>query len=498
VTSLWLDRNREITTDSLLPGATFDTVVVGGGLTGLTTALLLARSGQSVAVLEARSLGAVTTGNTTAKVSLLHGAQLSHLLSHNSGDVARAYVEANREGQSWLLRYCQEHDLPVQRRDAFTYAGSPDGAERVRREFDACREAGLDVTLESDTELPYPTYGAVRLPDQAQIDPLDVIEGLARDLRAHGGVICEGVMVTDVAEAGEHTEVTTAQGTVRAGRVVLATGMPILAKGAYFARLKPLRSYALAFDVPGAIPQGMYLSVDEPTRSLRTAPSEDQELLVVGGNGHVVGREHAAAAQWKDLEAWTLEHFPGAQRTHSWSAQDYRSLDYAPYVGPIESGNDRVFVATGFNKWGMSNAVAASMALSGMLLDGTMKWADTLYGRPMTLTDAPDAVALNAGVGFEMVKDWLGQTFTRKPASPPAEGEGVVYREGIGPVALCTVGGNTSKVSAVCTHLGGVLGWNDAEKSWDCPLHGSRFTHDGHRLEGPALKDLEPGGDDPA
>ncbi|MGO4690379.1 FAD-dependent oxidoreductase [Glaciibacter sp. 2TAF33] len=497
MTSLWLDRAGLIATDPFVTGARFDTVVVGGGLTGLTIGLLLARSGQSVAVLEARHLASVTTGNTTGKVSLLHGAQLSHVISHNSGTVARAYVEANREGQQWLLRYCQEHAVPVQRRDAFTYAGTPDGAESVRREYDACREAGLDVTLERETELPFPTYGAVRLPDQAQIDPLDVVEGLSGDLRAHGGVICEGVLVTDVDEAGDHAELTTSRGAVHAGRVVLATGTPFLARGAYFARLKPLRSYAVAFRVPGSIPQGMYLSLDEPTRSLRTAPVGAEEFLVVGGNGHVVGRERAAAAQWRDLEAWTHDHFPGAERTHGWSAQDYRSLDYAPYVGPIEPGNERVFVATGFNKWGLSNAVAASIALSGMLLDGAMKWADTLYERPPTLTDAPDAVALNAGVGFELAKDWLGQTFSHKPAAPPAEGEGVTYREGMSPVGACTVGGTTSRVSGVCTHLGGVLGWNDAEKSWDCPLHGSRFSHDGTRLEGPALRDLERVADSP-
>jgi glycine/D-amino acid oxidase-like deaminating enzyme/nitrite reductase/ring-hydroxylating ferredoxin subunit len=491
MTSLWLDRAGEIATDPFVADATFDTVVVGGGLTGLTTALLLARSGQSVAVLEARHLAAVTTGNTTGKVSLLHGAQLSHLLSHNSGAVARAYVEANREGQQWLLRYCQEHDLPAPRRDAFTYAGTPEGAESVRREYEACREAGLDVTLESQTELPFPTYGAVRLADQTQIDPLDVVDGLARDLRAHGGMVCEGVLVTDVDETGAQTEVATSRGTVRARRVVLATGTPILNRGAYFARLKALRSYALAFRVPGVIPQGMYLSVDRPTRSLRTAAAGGEERLVVGGNGHVVGREQAAAAQWRDLETWTLDHFPGAERTHAWSAQDYRSLDYAPYVGPIEPGSDRVFVTTGFNKWGMSNAVAASIALSGILLDGAMKWADTLYKRPVTLSDASDAVALNAGVGFELAKDWVGQTFSHKPASPPTEGEGVVYREGISPIGACTVDGITSRVSGVCTHLGGVLGWNHAEKSWDCPLHGSRFSHDGTRLEGPALRDLE-------
>ncbi len=491
MTSLWLDRPQRAATDPFVAGQSYDIVIVGGGLTGLCAALLLARSGQSVAVLEGRYLAAATTGNTTGKLSLLHGGQLSHVLSHNSPNVARAYIDANLEGQKWLLRYCEEHELPFQTRDAFTYAGTPEAAKRVRREYDAYRSVGLDVTLESDTELPFATYGAVRMADQAQIDPLDIIERLAVDVRARGGHVIEHTPVTDVSLAGDRVAVATSGGTIHADRVILATGTPILTRGAYFARLKPLRSYGLAFTVPGPIPQGMYLSIDNPTRSLRTAPSASGEKLVVGGNGHVVGREHSPSALVSDLENWTAEHFPGAIRTHAWSAQDYRSIDYAPYVGPIVPGDKHIFVATGFNKWGLTNAVAASVALSGRLLDGVMPWANVLYDRHATISDAPGAIALNASVGFELAKDWLGQALAHRPDHPPAEGEGVVYGEGVKPVGLCTVDGVTTKISATCSHLGGVLGWNDAEKSWDCPLHGSRFAHDGTRLEGPAPHDLE-------
>ncbi|MFF1572226.1 FAD-dependent oxidoreductase [Leifsonia sp. NPDC058292] len=501
MTSLWLDGVAPIPTDGFQPGAEYDVAIVGAGLTGLATALMLARSGMRVAVLEARSVGAVTTGNTTGKVSLLQGTTLSQIRRHTTENVLCAYVDANTAGQGWLLDYLDASGVPYDVRDAYTYATTDDGAATLGAEYDAARSAGLAVSDERTSELPYPVERVLRLPAQAQVDPIAVLRSLAADVRALGGVIVEGERVTAVS-ASDPAVITSDSGETRAAAVVLATGASILDRGLYFAKTEALRSYATAFTIPRDAPSGMYLSADSPSRSLRTATAADGTgRLLVGGNGHNVGRADSPAERLADLTRWAEETFPGAERTHWWSAQDYRSANLVPFVGWLPRGRGRIYLATGYNKWGFTNAVAAAISLTaGLTETAEPEWARVMHHRVTHPVDLATGIGFNAAVGKEAVADWLGAETAPEfgpAAAPPAEGAGVVGRRGRTPVAVSTVEGRTCALTAVCTHLGGVVHWNDAERSWDCPLHGSRFAADGSVLEGPATAPLgaapEPG-----
>jgi glycine/D-amino acid oxidase-like deaminating enzyme/nitrite reductase/ring-hydroxylating ferredoxin subunit len=489
--SLWVDRHDPVPDEPLPAGDHLDDVVVGAGLTGLTTALLLARAGRRVAVLEAGVVGSLASGNTTGKVSLLQGTKISRMLSYQSRHVVEAYLDGSLEGQQWMLRFCDDHGVPYQVKDAITYASSRDQQSAIDKELRATRSVGLATESVPVLDVPFEQHGGVVLRDQAQIDPLDLLHALVVQIRAHGGSVHQGRRVTGVSWTGRRAVSLEDGTTLHADHVVVATGSPILDRGLYFSKLEPMRSYALAYDVVDeAIPDGMYLSAGSPSRSVRDTPDgTGGRRLVVGGNGHGVGRTSSERQQVDDLRAWAAATFAGAVETHAWSAQDYRSHDSFPYVGALPRGGGRIFVATGFDKWGMTSGVMAALSLSARILGSPPPWQQTMSRRLSRPKGMAHVAVLNAKVGAAAAGSAVRSAVRAAPVSP-SRGAGGVGRRGLLPTGTATVGDRTCEVGAVCTHLGGILEWNDNDRTFDCPLHGSRFAADGTVIEGPAVKPL--------
>jgi len=500
MTPIWKRDAERLAGTPFEPGRRRDVVVVGAGLTGLSTALMLVREGRDVVVIEAGEVGELASGANTGKLTLLQGSVLSTLRRHHPARLARAYVEANRDGARWLTGLADELGVPYSRRTAYSYAQTAEGAACVEAELQAATEAGLPVrraTVEEVTQAPFPMMDAVALDDQVALDPQRLLLALGSEFLRAGGVLHTGVRVTRV-HTVPRAGVETTAGYIAADHVVLATATPIVDRGLYFAKVRGLRSSCVAFETDGPVPPGLYLSVDGRTKSVRSVTAADGPAdlaqLIVGGDGFPVGRVASVRAVIDGLVAWAGEHFPDAKPVASWSAQDYESHDLVPFVGAMPRGLGRIRFATGYAKWGLSNAPAAALRITAEIGRVPYRerpdWMKVISTRFTVPADLARGGVENLRVGWEAASGWIGAQATSTPIRRPADGEGVVASRGGHPVGISTVDGRTRAVSAICPHLGGVLRWNDADLSWDCPLHASRFTAEGCRIEGPALGDL--------
>jgi glycine/D-amino acid oxidase-like deaminating enzyme/nitrite reductase/ring-hydroxylating ferredoxin subunit len=491
--SLWLDTSGDGDFPALDRPLAVDVAILGGGIVGISTALLLKRAGMTVAVVEAERVGTGVTGHTTAKLSSLHGLCYDRLSSSFGDDGARAYGEANQAGIEQVAQWVEDEriDCDFRRKPNFTYATSRERLRDVEKEVEAAQRAGLPASYTEETDLPYEVAGAIRFEQQAEFHPRRFVLALAALIPGDGSHVFEHTRATGVAD-GAPCRVETAAAPLAAGAVVVATHFPILDRGLYFARMHPERSYALGVRLREPAPQGMYISADQPTRSIRTHPAAGGEILIVGGEGHKTGQGGDTLERYRALERFAREHWDVESVDYQWASQDNEPVDHVPYIGKLAPLARRLYTATGFRKWGLAQGVAAALILEDLILGRPNPWAD-LYdpGRMKPLAAAKDLVRENANVATRFVGDRLTKRGGRD-AAELARGEGDVARlDGEKVAAFRDDDGVLHAVSPVCTHMGCQVNWNSGDRSWDCPCHGSRFTPDGEILHGPAVRPLE-------
>jgi glycine/D-amino acid oxidase-like deaminating enzyme/nitrite reductase/ring-hydroxylating ferredoxin subunit len=490
--SLWLDTAQPGTGRPPLEGERrVEVAVVGAGITGMTAALLLARAGRSVAVVDQSIVASGTTGHSTAKVTSQHGLSYALLRLMHGADAARTYGAAMEAAKERIAGFVEEGiDCGFRRRAAYLYASAGWQRPLIQREADAAAQAGLPSTFVEATPLPYEVQGAVRFDNQAEFDPRRYVLGLTRRLEEAGGAVFEGTRARRVHES-DPCRVETERGTLIADDVVVATLMPFLDRGGFFARAFPSRSYVVTARLSGPPPDGMFINAGPPIRSLRAHPFEGDELLLVGGEGHHVGSSKAQPERYETLIEFARRHWDVRSIEHRWSTQDYTPDDQVLYAGRLHLRSRHVFVATGLKKWGITGGTVAAMLISDAILGRENEWAGLFSStRVRPLQAGARFTFENARVGVRFFSDRLTQRGGR-PIEDLEPGEGAIVSAGGKKVAgFRDDRGGLHAVSTRCAHLGCQVAWNAAERSWDCPCHGSRFDVDGEILNGPAVRPL--------
>ncbi|WP_159790347.1 FAD-dependent oxidoreductase [Sodalinema gerasimenkoae] len=491
--SFWIDSTPTSTFSPFINNLVVDVAIVGAGIAGLTAATLLKRAGKTVAVIESKRVAMGVSGHTTAKVTSLHQLIYADLIQQLGEDKARLYGESNQAAMEQVAQLVKEEqiDCDFSRQSAYTFADSPEQLSQVEAEVEAAIKLGLPASFVKETSLPFAIEGAVKFENQAQFHVRNYLLHLAETIPGNGSYLFDDTRVETVDEDSP-CQVKTTKGVLKAKDVIVTTNLPILDQGLFFAKSYPKRSYIVAASIdPAKAPDGMFIGIGKHSRSLRTTPYNDGVLLLIGGESHKTGKISQTEERYLPLEEYGRTQFGIDTFDYRWSTQDMVSFDKLPYIGKLTPFNNHIYVATGFSLWGMTKGTLSAMILSDLILGKSNPWADLYDATRATPFVSETSIKENLDVG----KHWIGDRLkglNNSSFSDVSNGEGkLLTRDWDKVAAYRDEQGSIHAVSAVCPHLGCIVNWNSAEKSWDCPCHGSRFSCDGQILHGPAVKELE-------
>lgn len=461
-----------------------DVVILGGGIVGLSAAMALRQAGKSVVVLEARRIGRQVTGRSTAKVTAQHALIYRRLSDESGRDIAQHYAEANRRAVDQIRSWIETLGIACdyERKSAYAYATDASYRDAIAAEVDAATSLGFDARFHEQAPLPFPTAAAIEFTDQAQFNPTLYLIGLADAVQSIGGRIFEHSRAVNIGpEPGaKHAwRAETDGGAVKARHILVATNMTVKSPIGYSRKTQPRCHTAMAFRTSSAdTVQGMFIGIDEPTHSIRTARDSHGPLLLVLGPKFNTGQDGDVARRFVELDRWAHENLPAGEAVWRWCNEDYDTADHMPYVGePDPEKSPGFHVATGFNAWGISNGTAAGLMIAETIAKGAHRWGrlfDPKRGAPQGFHRSGDTQS--AVSGFESI---------------PPGGAGVVGQGEEKIAAWRDQAGVLHCFSAACTHKGCTVTWNNADRTWDCPCHGSVFSAEGDVIHGPARQPLK-------
>ncbi|WP_034869637.1 FAD-dependent oxidoreductase [Clostridium lundense] len=471
-----------------------DVAIIGGGIVGITSAFLLKRKGLKVAIIEANKIAHGTTGHTTAKITSQHDLIYDNMLKKIGEEKARQYAEANESAIHFIANLVKEKniDCDFSWRPAYIYTQSDEYIQKIESEVEAASRLGIKASYLDKVPLPFNIKAAVRFDDQAQFHPLKYLFTLAKEIPGDGSYIFEHTKVVDVDDNNNKDCVilTNQDKKVSASKVIVASHFPCYdGLGMYFARMYAEKSYVLGVKIKEPFPDGMFIAAEKSGHSLRSQKYNDSEIILVGGEPHKTGSEKNTNVHYENLADFAKTTLNLESILFRWSTQDCITVDNIPYIGYLTSKTSNILVATGFGKWGMTSGTASAMILTDIITKGESSWQEVYNPSRFDISSIPKLASINLDVASTLLE---GKIMPIPNDVKINNGEAkVISVDGERVGAYRDENGKLHIVDITCTHLGCELVWNEAEKTWDCPCHGSRFTYDGDNVEGPAFNHLK-------
>jgi glycine/D-amino acid oxidase-like deaminating enzyme/nitrite reductase/ring-hydroxylating ferredoxin subunit len=465
-----------------------DVAIIGGGIVGISTARMLKDKGLRVAVVEARRVGQQVTGKSTAKMTSQHN-NYRTLEQKFGEDRARLYAEAQETGIRRISELAAQYGIQadIEPMPAFIYTNDESYVSQLEEEAEVSKRLGLPASLvRGDIGLPYEVLTALRYDNQAQFHPVRYVAGLAATIPGEGSHVFEGSRAVD----WEPTRVTTDGGSVRARHVVMATHLPLGQVGLYYSMAYPHADPVVAAPIR-RVPPGMYKNAEQPGHSIRTHRADNGQVYGIAAGTHFKpGHPDDEQKYMREIETWLVETFDAGPVEYRWINEDYSPMDGAPFIGWSSNAGDAYLVATGFDAWGISNGTVAGMIIADLVTGAENPWLPVFdASRVKPVAGAKDFIKENAEVAAHLVGGYL----SRKPKSYDELEPGhaaIMKVDGDNVAAFKDEQGKVHAVSAVCTHMGCLVGWNATDRTWDCPCHGSRFELSGEVIHGPATQPL--------
>lgn len=431
MSSVWSDSVKIPKFPSLKSNIETDVLIIGGGMSGILCAYMLKQAGVDYTLVEATQICQGITKNTTAKITSQHGLIYDKLIKSVGVEKAALYLQANQEAIKVYKQLCSKIKCDFEEKDSYVY--SLDNSEKILKEINALKKINFDVEFVKEVPLPFNIAGAVKFPKQAQFNPLKFISEISKGLN-----IFEN---TTVRQMKEH-EAITDNGTIKANKIIVATHFPFINKhGSYFLKMYQHRSYVIALENAHDV-NGIYIDEAQCGMSFRNYDN----LLLIGGGDHRTGKQ---GGNWKELREFAKKYYPDSKEKYQWATQDCMTLDGIPYIGQYSKNTPDFYVATGYNKWGMTSAMVSASMLTDMILGKNNEYFEIFS--PSRSMIKPQLL-VNA---YEATKNLL-----------------TIFKHR-------------------CPHLGCALKWNKLEHSWDCPCHGSRFDETGSLIDNPATGNIK-------